>query len=97
MGVILPKTLLKVPGGPIQGKPTIPGTSSRSHSPSIAEVKETRKSGRGIHRLVTLGRAITQLVAENDRRLLTDESDADGDDHDGDEDQPPDKMEEIRR
>ena len=55
------------------------------HSPSIMESDEAKRIGRGIRRIVTLCGTITQLVAENDSRLLGSESDADsdGDDEDG--------------
>lgn len=48
-----------------------------------------RRSGRGIRRIVTLCGTITQLVAENDRRLVEadpDSSSSDNDEEENDED-----------
>ena len=81
-----------------------PGPGERdipSRPLTIVEAKEARRSGRGIHRLITLCGTITQLVAEYDRRLLVSESDTnsdeDGDDDEGDEDNSPERKEEARR
>ena len=83
-----------------QEEPVVPGTD-RSHPTTITGVKQVRRSGRGIRRLVTLCGTVTQLVAEYDCRLVASESNAssDGDDNDeeDDEDQHPDRREEIRR
>ena len=69
-------------------------------------MKEIRKSGRGIRRLVTLCGPISHLVAEYDRRLL---ARADRDDEDNelnnennqldneDDDRRSEKKEEIKR
>ncbi|KAF9780715.1 hypothetical protein BJ322DRAFT_1023451 [Thelephora terrestris] len=70
----------------------------------VAEVKLTRRRGRGIRRLVSLCGTVTQLVAEYDRRLLGSESDGGGDDGDdddggdgdGDEHLTPENKEETR-
>ena len=88
--------------GPETGTPTAPQTSGCSHSLSIAEVRQTKRSGRGVRRIVTLCGTITQLVAENDRHLLASESDtnSDGGDYDGDGLNgvlSPERKEEIRR
>ena len=71
---------------------------------TVAEAKVTRRSGRGIRRLITLCGTVTQLVAENDRRLIRQaeyDSDADNDDDDdsdeADENLPPEKREELKR
>ena len=53
------------------------------------------ESGRGICRLVTLCRTVTQLVGENDRRPLRPEGDKDEDDDK--EEEPPEKKVEVRR
>jgi hypothetical protein len=45
----------------------------------MEEIKLTRRSGRGIRRLVTLCGTVTQLVAEYDRHL---DADSDNDDDD---------------
>lgn len=59
-----------------------------SHFHSTTEAEDAKRSGRGVRRIVTLCGTITQLVAENDSRLLGPESDADsdGDDEEGDGD-----------
>lgn len=61
-------------------------------------------SGRGIRRLVTLCGTVTQLVAENDRRLLNPDPNSDdggdGDDNaddDDDEDLTPENKEDVKR
>ena len=69
------------------------------------DMKELKRCGRGIRRLVTLCGTITQLVLEYDRWLLRPVSNGDdgGDDDDngngdeGDDDIPPEKREEVRR
>ena len=69
-------------------------TSWRTYFRSIfEEVKLTKRSGRGIRRLVTLCGSITQLVVEYDRRLPGSESDDDGDD----EDTSPQGKEEVQK
>ena len=70
-----------------------------SHPFTIAEVKQAKRSGRGIRRLVTLCGTITQVVGEYDRRLLANDPDADSDDSDDDdeEEHPLERREEIRR
>ena len=61
---------------------------------SIApELKEIKKRGRGIRRLVTLCGPISHLLAENDWRILAGAS-RDGED---DDDQRSEKKEEIKR
>ena len=58
-------------------------THNGSYLPRVLEATQTRRSGRGIRRLVTLCGSITQLIAENDRRLAFDsDSDSDEDDED---------------
>ena len=91
------------PPNPDQGHqegPTIPGTGCY-HPTTITGVKQVRKSGRGICRLVTLCGTVTQLVAEYDRRLVASESDTNSDTDENDEeineDQHPERREEIRR
>ena len=70
--------------------------SDHTYSHRIAEeIKLTRRSGRGIRRLVTLCGTVTQLVAEYDRRLL--ESESDDEDGDRNEDTPLQNKEEVRR
>jgi len=66
----------------------------------MAEAKVTKRSGRGIRKLITLCGTVTQLVAENDRRLIRRaeyDSDVDDDDDEADGDLPPEKREEIKR
>lgn len=63
---------------------------------SIADEIELRRSGRGIRRLVNLGRTVTQLVTEYDRRILASESDSDDDTGDRDV-LSPEKKEEVKR
>ena len=74
---------------------------------------QTKRSGRGIRRLITLCGSITQLIAENDRRLASNgggendndednSSDDDDDDNDGNDDEDGDgnraeKKQEIKR
>ena len=91
------------PPNPDQGhqeEPMVPGTD-RSHPTTITGVKQVRRSGRSIRRLITLCGTVTQLVAEHNRCLVASESDtsSDGDDNDEEdnEDQHPDRREEIRR
>jgi hypothetical protein len=76
------------------------GTGNCAHPPSTAkEGRLARRKGRGIRRLVSLCRTVTQLVAEYDRHLLESESNDnnDSDDDNGDEDLSPEKKEEIKR
>ena len=69
---------------------------------SIApELKEIKKRGRGIRRLVTLCGPISHLLAENDWRILAGAS-RDGEDineldNEDDDDQRSEKKEEIKR
>ena len=67
----------------------------------MEEAKVTKRSGRGIHRLVVLCGMVTQLVTENDRRLICQaEYNGDMDENDDDEadaNLPPEKREEIKR
>ena len=62
----------------------------------MEEAKLAKKSGRDIHRLVTLCGTITQLVAEHDRRLLASDPDADDGD-DNDDNLSPEAKEEVAR
>ena len=82
--------------GPGPGEP-----AALSHPLTIAEAKQARRSGRGIHRLVTLCGTITQLVAEYNCHLLVSESgtnsDDDGDEDEGGEGYSPERKEEVRR
>ena len=87
-------------GGLIQSEPSAPrSTSSRAYSPSVAEdARLTRRSGRGIRRLVTLCGTITQLVAEYDRRLVESEpDDNNNNENNSGEDLPPEAKEERDR
>lgn len=86
-----------------QGTPFILGASRRSHSHSVVKaLKAAKRRGRGIRRLITLCGTVTQLVAENDRRLVL-ESDDDADidlenaDGDGDEGDDAESREEMKR
>ena len=67
--------------------------TSRS-SISLA-IRRVRRSGQGIHRLVTLSSTVRQLVKENDQRLLElpDSNDDDSDDPQA----PPQDPEELAR
>lgn len=69
----------------------------------VPHLRESRRagetpvnSGRGIRKLVTLRRTITQLMDENDRRLPRSD-DGDDDDDDDEEDESPEKKEEVQR
>ena len=57
------------------------------------EVKLTRRHSRGIRRLVTLCRTITQLVVKYDNQLLGSKSDNNG----SNEDTSPQDKEEVQR
>ena len=73
------------------------GISSNRTYPcsTVRKVRSVIRSGRGIRRLVSLCGTITQLVMENDRRLLA--SASDGSDDDNEEEEPPEKKEEVQR
>ena len=79
----------------------IPRTSGNSRSLTVVEASQARRKGHAIRRLVTLCGTITQLVAENDRRLLAPEPDTssneDGDIDEDNEDHSPERKEEIKR
>ena len=67
-----------------------------THSPRTArKIRAVIISGRGIRKLVTLRRTITQLVNESDRRLPRSEDDDDDDKEE--EDESPEQKEEVQR
>ena len=77
--------LTKITVGMIWSTLFVPWTNDSSYLPRVLEVGQTRRSGRGIRQLVTLSGSITQLIAENDRRLVSNsDSDSDNDDDDDD-------------
>ena len=104
---ILPRTLIKITGNLTKGglpvfkeywQSCLPLSSS-----ILDKIKQAKRNGRGIRRLVTLCGTVTQLIAEYDRRLLESESNddnnnnGDGDDDDDDNDPSPEKKEEMKR